>query len=175
MKTIQHLFIGATAALLLLTLNACHDDDDNDDLGGLTPAEDVFGKSNEVFSAAEWYPGGQLGTTTKASYSAPSPAVEHIAGMEEDFNTGEDFFEHLYTFEQQPRRGLGPAWVRNGFIFYNQAWRSEPIVRVKDGPLCRHLGLRPRMSFNDFFTDEGYVLGTLLREYHLGGKTQAYG
>ncbi|MBQ4222617.1 MAG: hypothetical protein II674_02120 [Prevotella sp.] len=116
MKTIQHLFVGAAAALSLLTLNACHDDDDNNDLGGLTPAEDVFGKSNEVFSAAEWYPGGQLGTTTKPSYSAPAPAVERIAGMEEDFNTGEDFFEHLYTFEQQPRRGLGPAWVRNGCI-----------------------------------------------------------
>ena len=116
MKTIQHLFVGAAAALSLLTLNACHDDDDNNDLGSLTPAEDVFGKSNEVFSAAEWYPGGQLGTTTKPSYSAPAPAVERIAGMEEDFNTGEDFFEHLYTFEQQPRRGLGPAWVRNGCI-----------------------------------------------------------
>jgi len=116
MKTIQHLFVGAAAALSLLTLNACHDDDDTNDLGGLTPAEDVFGKSNEVFSAAEWYPGGQLGTTTKPSYSAPAPAVERIAGMEEDFNTGEDFFEHLYTFEQQPRRGLGPAWVRNGCI-----------------------------------------------------------
>jgi CxxC motif-containing protein (DUF1111 family) len=36
--------------------------------------------------------------------------------MEEDFNTGEDFFEHLYTFEQAPRRGLGPAWVRNSCI-----------------------------------------------------------
>jgi CxxC motif-containing protein (DUF1111 family) len=36
--------------------------------------------------------------------------------MEEDFNTGEDFFEHLYTFEQNPRKGLGPAWVRNSCI-----------------------------------------------------------
>ena len=36
--------------------------------------------------------------------------------MEEDFNTGEDFFEHLYTFDVAPRKGLGPAWVRNGCI-----------------------------------------------------------
>ena len=36
--------------------------------------------------------------------------------MEEDFNTGEDFFEHLYTIDQAPRRGLGPAWVRNSCI-----------------------------------------------------------
>ena len=103
------------ATLGILTLSSCHDDD-NEDLGKLTPTEDVFGKANEVFSAAEWYPGGELGTTTKASYSAPSPATTNIEGMEEDFNTGEDFFEHLYTFEQQPRRGLGPAWVRNSCI-----------------------------------------------------------
>lgn len=29
--------------------------------------------------------------------------------MEEDFNTGEDFFEHLYTFDVAPRKGLGPS------------------------------------------------------------------
>ena len=103
-------------------LSACSDDDDRQELGGLTPAEEVFGKANDVFTADEWYPGGQLGTTTKASYSAPAPAVEQVAGMEEDFNTGEDFFEHLYTFEQQPRRGLGPAWVRNSCIACHPAY-----------------------------------------------------
>ena len=98
-------------------LSACSDDDDNKvDLGQLTQAEEVFGKANDVFSADEWYPGGQLGTTEKASYSAITPAAANVAGMEEDFNTGEDFFEHLYTFDQQPRRGLGPAWVRNSCI-----------------------------------------------------------
>ena len=105
-------------------LSACSDDDDNtkQDLGGLVPAEEVFGKANDVFTADEWFPGGQLGTTEKASYSAPAPAVENIAGMEEDFNTGEDFFEHLYTFEQQPRLGLGPAWVRNSCIACHPAY-----------------------------------------------------
>lgn len=49
---------------------------------------------------------GQLGTTEKASYSAITPAAE---AMEEDFNTGEDFFEHLYTFDVAPRKGLGPS------------------------------------------------------------------
>ena len=98
-------------------LTACSDnDDDGDNLGPLTPGEEVFGKANDVFSAEEWYPGGQLGTTEKASYSAAAPAVENVSGMEEDFNTGEDFFEHLYTFEQAPRKGLGPAWVRNSCI-----------------------------------------------------------
>jgi CxxC motif-containing protein (DUF1111 family) len=101
--------------LAMPLLTACHDDDDID-LGPLVPETEAFGKANDVFSADEWYPGGQLGTTEKASYSAAAPAVENIAGMEEDFNTGEDFFEHLYTFEQNPRKGLGPAWVRNSCI-----------------------------------------------------------
>jgi len=102
--------------LAAMTLSACSDDSNNDGLGSLTPAENFFGKANDVFTAEEWYPGGELGTTEDASYSAPAPAVENVAGMEADFNTGEDFFEHLYTFEQEPRKGLGPAWVRNSCI-----------------------------------------------------------
>ena len=111
------------AATLMLG-TACHDDNDDtqNGLGTLTPSEEVFGKANDVFSAEEWYPGGVLGTTEKASCSAAAPAVEHIAGMEEDFNTGEDFFEHLYTFEQAPRKGLGPAWVRNGCIYCHPSY-----------------------------------------------------
>ena len=111
------------AATLMLG-TACHDDNDDtqNGLGTLTPSEEVFGKANDVFSAEEWYPGGVLGTTEKASYSAAAPAVEHIAGMEEDFNTGEDLFEHLYTFEQAPRKGLGPAWVRNGCIYCHPSY-----------------------------------------------------
>ena len=118
MKNLKLWLKAATlAAAALPMLTACSDDDDtNTDLGKLISEEDPFGQANDVFSADEWYPGGQLGTTEKASYSAAAPAVENVSGMEEDFNTGEDFFEHLYTFEQNPRRGLGPAWVRNSCI-----------------------------------------------------------
>ena len=114
-KISRNNLIGLLACTCMLT--ACTDsNDDAQDLGTLTPSESGFGKANEVFTAEEWYPGGELGTTEKASYSAAAPAVENIAGMEEDFNTGEDFFEHLYTFDVAPRKGLGPAWVRNGCI-----------------------------------------------------------
>ena len=103
--------------LSAFVLTACSDSNDPvNDLGTLKPAEEQFGKAVGNFTAEEWYPGGQLGTTEKASYSAAAPAVGNVAGMEEDFNTGEDFFEHLYTFEQEPRKGLGPAWVRNSCI-----------------------------------------------------------
>ena len=100
----------------IFTMTSCTDDDNGTELGPLVPEDVEFGKANDTFSAEEWFPGGELGTTTKASYSAPAPAVENIRGMESDFNTGEDFFEHLYTFDVAPRKGLGPAWVRNSCI-----------------------------------------------------------
>ena len=111
MKRILYLFA------LLPLLAACSDDSSEalSDLGPLTPADEVFGKATGNFTADEWYPGGKLGTTDKASYSALTPAAEQ-AGMENDFNVGEDFFEHLYTYDQEPRKGLGPAWVRNSCI-----------------------------------------------------------
>jgi CxxC motif-containing protein (DUF1111 family) len=125
MMKLQTLNKLCTIAMLSATmLTACSDDNDEQttDLGPLTPAEDVFGKATGNFTADEWYPGGQLGTTEAASYSDPAPAVANIAGMEDDFNTGEDFFEHLYTFEQNPRKGLGPAWVRNSCIACHPAY-----------------------------------------------------
>ena len=107
-------FYGLLACMGMLT--ACSDNgDDTQNLGGLTPTESKFGTAVGNFTAEEWYPGGELGTTENASYSAITPAAEK-AGMEEDFNTGEDLFEHLYTFDVAPRKGLGPAWVRNGCI-----------------------------------------------------------
>lgn len=119
MKTRQDYFFTAIASLIgFPLLSACSDEkEDNIDLGELiTTANSEFGKANDVFTAEEWYPGGELGTTQNASYSAAAPAVTNIEGMEEDFNIGEDFFEHLYTFDQAPRKGLGPAWVRNSCI-----------------------------------------------------------
>ena len=71
---------------------ACSDSNDLTELGQLENEEQTFGKATGNFTAEEWFPGGELGTTEKASYSAPTPAVQNIAGMEEDFNTGEDFF-----------------------------------------------------------------------------------
>ena len=106
--------MAALIAAPLLT--ACSDENEENSLGELTPVETDFGKANDVFTESEWYPGGELGTTLNASYSDPAPAMDGIAGMEEDFNVGESFFEKLYTIDQAPRKGLGPAWVRNGCI-----------------------------------------------------------
>ena len=96
-------------------LVSCSDDNKNESLGELKEEENQFGVGNEVFSAEEWYPGGALGTTEKASYSAIAPGAA-AAGLEMSFNKGEDFFEHLYTYTDEPRKGLGPAWVRSSCI-----------------------------------------------------------
>lgn len=95
---------------------ACSDNDNVSSLGELKEKDNAFGKANAVFSAAEWYPGGELGTTELQSYSTAAPAVTADAQMEADFNIGEDLFEHLYTITEAPRKGLGPAWVRNSCI-----------------------------------------------------------
>ena len=124
-----------TALLAAALMTGCTDDKDAEYLGPLTPEEDPFGKANDVFTAEEWYPGGQLGTTEKASYSAPAPAVENISGMEQDFNVGEDFFEHLYTVDVAPRKGLGPAWVRNSCIACHPAYghgKRQTSYRAND-------------------------------------------
>lgn len=49
------------------------------------------------------------------SYSAETPATTN-QGLSTSFNKGEDFFEHLYTITDAPRKGLGPAWVRSSCI-----------------------------------------------------------
>ena len=119
MIKLQKVFSVTFNGLLAFSmLTACSDDSTSSSLtklGELEEGEEVFGKATGNFTAEEWFPGGELGTTENASYSAIAPAAEQ-AGMEGDFNVGEDFFEHLYTFEQDPRKGLGPAWVRNSCI-----------------------------------------------------------
>ena len=93
-------------------LTACSDSNEsseNSNLGPLTPATDHFGKAVGNFSAEEWFPGGELGTTEKASYSAITPAAEQ-AGMEEDFNTGEDLLSISTPSTWLPAR----VWVLPG-------------------------------------------------------------
>ena len=58
--------------------------------------------------------------------------------------------------------------VLAGFIFYNQAWCQEPIIKVKRGAFKSHFNLENHVSFNTFFNQEGYVLGPMLQAYYQG-------
>ena len=80
-------------ALATLGLAACSDDN------VITPPQGgddyaYVGKAVGNFTAAEWYPGGELGTTENvghSSYEDETPAVT-AQGLDESFKFGEAFF-----------------------------------------------------------------------------------
>ena len=67
--------LGLLSATLLAACSDSSDSANGKDLGPLNLDEEVFGKATGNFTADEWFPGGQLGTTEKASYSAIAPAA----------------------------------------------------------------------------------------------------
>ena len=113
-------FIGI-CCFLLLTFVSCSDDNDNNVINNEINGEE--GEANDVFTKAEWYPGGELGTTSneQGCYSNPSPYVENN-GMSVSFKRGETFFEKDFTLNSYPRRGLGPAWVRSGCLYCHPSY-----------------------------------------------------
>lgn len=108
----------ALGTLLCLSFTACTDDDN---LTSTTGEDDYryVGKDVEGFSAEEWYPGGELGTTmntTAGCYEDETPATAN-AGLINEFKRGELLFEHDFTEKSTSDfSGLGPAYVRTSCI-----------------------------------------------------------
>ena len=102
-------------SILVLSLQACSDDISTNE----SPQEtDYIGKAVGNFDASEWYPGGRLGTTDNISagcYEDETPSVQTM-GLETEFKLGEAFFEHNFTTETEPFKGLGPAYLRSSCI-----------------------------------------------------------
>lgn len=96
--------------LLLGSFQACQDDD-----------EDNQTESGSTTLSAEWYAGGELGTTfntTASAYEQPALAVEN-AGLVSAFKAGETFFEDIFVTtdpSESPMGGLGPLWLRTSCI-----------------------------------------------------------
>lgn len=103
-------------SLILLTgclfaLTACHDDVSEPDIQ--VTDNDYVGKDVGNFTAEEWYPGGVLGTTENTTvhcYEDETPAVTQL-GMSDAFTNGETVFEHKYTLNTNPYKGLGPIFL----------------------------------------------------------------
>lgn len=77
-----------------------------------------IGQAVGNFSADEWYPGGQLGTTanvTAGCYEDPTPATQQ-QGLMQAFNNGQASFERNFTLNTDPFKGLGPAFVRSSCL-----------------------------------------------------------
>lgn len=107
---------------LAAVLIACSDDESVNTETPTSPTNTneaaYFGQAVGNFSAEEWYPGGQLGTTENISsncYSDETPVTESMNLMSEFF-TGEQLFEKQFSPTQMPFKGLGPASTRRSCI-----------------------------------------------------------
>lgn len=108
----------AAVGMIATLGTACNDND----IPVVNPNTGI-GEGNDTFTAAEWYPGGVLGTTSneQGCYANPSPFVE-ANGLYASFKKGETFFENDFTINTAPRRGLGPAWVRSGCLYCHPSY-----------------------------------------------------
>lgn len=82
------------------------------------PDAKYVGQAVGNFSASEWYPGGELGTTknvTAGCYEDETPSVVNQSLLTA-FNLGEAAFERKYTTATAPFKGLGPAYVRSSCL-----------------------------------------------------------
>lgn len=111
--------------LLTLSLAACSDDEVTLSASpGTGEDANYVGRAVGNFSAAEWQPGGQLGTTdnvSQSSYEDETPATT-AQGLAQSFKNGEAFFERNYNLSTPPFGGLGPAWVRQSCISCHPAY-----------------------------------------------------
>jgi CxxC motif-containing protein (DUF1111 family) len=113
-------YITSSALLLagaLLTLGCTDDDNNSDNSSSITPEESdgaYVGKAVDGFTAEEWYPGGELGTTTNIAsncYEDNTPAVE-AQGFNALFQQGDRMASNPYTISTKPYNGWGPVASR---------------------------------------------------------------
>lgn len=105
------------AMALAMTMASCSDDDNKVEIQETDAA--YVGKEVGNFSADEWYPGGELGTTDNTNsncYSDQTPAVDNDPELFKQFFIGEQMFERQYTWNTGAFKGLGPASVRSSCI-----------------------------------------------------------
>lgn len=109
--------IFSKAAIILLTsaaLTACSDNDDDNITTEPETTNDFVGKATGNFSADEWYPGGQLGTTDNVSsncYEDETPAITE-QGFTDRFNEGDLVASNKFTLQTPPYKGWGPVASR---------------------------------------------------------------
>ena len=116
----------ALAMLLATPLVSCSDDDEDTSSSSTTTDDSSSGDYKYVgqavgnFAASEWYPGGELGTTTNTGatcYQDETPSVDN-SDLYDAFKFGELLFEHDFMTSGTTAAflGLGPAYVRTSCI-----------------------------------------------------------
>ena len=114
-------YIKITTCCMAVAALAASCSDDNT-VGSVTEEKtfeaEYIGKAVGNFSAEEWYPGGELGTTenvTAGCYEDEAPAVTS-QGLLTEFRLGTTFFERNFNAGTAPFNGLGPASLRRSCI-----------------------------------------------------------
>ena len=108
-------------AMIGMVVASCSDNNDMPgEEGGQSSAfeADYIGKAVGNFTAEEWYPGGQLGTTdnvTAGCYEDEAPAVSQ-QGLLSELNLGETLLARNFNSSTAPFNGLGPASLRRSCI-----------------------------------------------------------
>lgn len=104
----------------MMTMNSCSEENSNPQEPDNSMESDAnyVGKAQDGFTAEEWYPGGELGTTENVNsgcYEDEAPAVNE-QGLHDNFKTGEMFFERQYTIDNGAFKGVGPAYLRKSCL-----------------------------------------------------------
>ena len=115
-----------TSLLLLgsiISLASCSDNN-TDNIEIQETDANYVGKNTGNFTADEWYPGGKLGTTTNTNigcYEDETPSVTEN-GFSTSFINGETVFEHKYSWNTKPYKGLGPLFSRRSCIYCHPSY-----------------------------------------------------
>jgi len=127
-------------ALAAVALSSCNGDRQYEP--SVQNDANYVGKDVGNFTAAEWYPGGELGTTTNITegcYEDEAPAVT-AQGLLSQFNHGEMFFERNVTLNTAPFKGLGPASVRKSCLDCHPAYGHGKRQVVYEANTSRAFG-----------------------------------
>lgn len=117
-----------------LSMTACSDDDKTDITDH--PEGWYVGKDVGNFTADEWYPGGELGTTNTTSaggYEDETPAVDN-QGLYELFNQGDLMASAKYTISNPPYKGWGPVASRRSCEYCHPNHYNHAMSRNNFNP-----------------------------------------
>jgi cytochrome c-type biogenesis protein CcsB len=64
-------------------------------------------------------------------------------------------------------KGYTAEQFLSGWLFFAEAWKREPLIRVKSGAVRQELGLKPLAALSDFIAADGrYLLQPYWRQLH---------
>lgn len=146
--------VNKTTLLLIggiLMFASCSDNSNDTDKTDIVETDaNYVGKDVGNFTADEWYPAGKLGTTDNTStnsYEDETPSVTQN-GYTAAFKDGETVFEHKYTWNTNPYKGLGPLFSRRSCIYCHPSYGHG----------------KRQTTYNADIIGNGYLLALFIRQ-----------